>query len=445
MLTVEKITIDSSDAAIGMYVSMLDRPWLETPFVFQGFTIRDRMDIELLQSYCSDIQIDVQKSGLTRLQVKSLLASATPTKKRAKRVPSRTMKWRGKLLRRLRNLLLRFGLTRQQKAQSEPGEEGYKVTSTVRGEAANAYAAYKALSLQYLEVVKFTRESGIIPTQVVNKAVRPFIKSILRNPDAMAWTIFSRRDGGLSRAVATSAWCVMFGRHLGFDRDALSDLAVGGLLLDIGNIHLPADVLNIDGEMNREQFLTMSKHVEHGLKVLRLSGSVSDNVRDMVQFHHERADGSGYPMGLHGNKIPVYGRIAAIADAYDAMTTKKSYSQSLGAFDAARALNDMRGKQFSAEVVEQFLCTVGMFPTASVVELNNGMTGLVLEQNRDNTLRPRVMLLLDRDRKPLKKPKFLEMRDLPLDATHPAALWIVKGHEHGAFGIDPKDYFTSGD
>lgn len=445
MLTVEKITIDSSDAAIGMYVSMLDRPWLETPFVFQGFTIRDRMDIELLQSYCSDIQIDVQKSGLTRLQVKSLLASATPTKKRAKRVPSRTMKWRGKLLRRLRNLLLRFGLTRQQKAQSEPGEEGYKVTSTVRGEAANAYAAYKALSLQYLEVVKFTRESGIIPTQVVNKAVRPFIKSILRNPDAMAWTIFSRRDGGLSRAVATSAWCVMFGRHLGFDRDALSDLAVGGLLLDIGNIHLPADVLNIDGEMNREQFLTMSKHVEHGLKVLRLSGSVSDNVRDMVQFHHERADGSGYPMGLHGNKIPVYGRIAAIADAYDAMTTKKSYSQSLGAFDAARALNDMRGKQFSAEVVEQFLCTVGMFPTASVVELNNGMIGLVLEQNRDNTLRPRVMLLLDRDRKPLKKPKFLEMRDLPLDATHAAALWIVKGHEHGAFGIDPKDYFTSGD
>lgn len=445
MLTVEKITIDSSDAAIGMYVSMLDRPWLETPFVFQGFTIRDRMDIELLQSYCSDIQIDVQKSGLTRLQVKSLLASATPTKKRAKRVPSRTMKWRGKLLRRLRNLLLRFGLTRQQKAQSEPGEEGYKVTSTVRGEAANAYAAYKALSLQYLEVVKFTRESGIIPTQVVNKAVRPFIKSILRNPDAMAWTIFSRRDGGLSRAVATSAWCVMFGRHLGFDRDALSDLAVGGLLLDIGNIHLPADVLNIDGEMNREQFLTMSKHVEHGLKVLRLSGSVSDNVRDMVQFHHERADGSGYPMGLHGNKIPVYGRIAAIADAYDAMTTKKSYSQSLGAFDAARALNDMRGKQFSAEVVEQFLCTVGMFPTASVVELNDGMIGLVLEQNRDNTLRPRVMLLLDRDRKPLKKPKFLEMRDLPLDATHAAALWIVKGHEHGAFGIDPKDYFTSGD
>lgn len=445
MLTVEKITIDSSDAAIGMYVSMLDRPWLETPFVFQGFTIRDRMDIELLQSYCSDIQIDVQKSGLTRLQVKSLLASATPTKKRAKRVPSRTMKWRGKLLRRLRNLLLRFGLTRQQKAQSEPGEEGYKVTSTVRGEAANAYAAYKALSLQYLEVVKFTRESGIIPTQVVNKAVRPFIKSILRNPDAMAWTIFSRRDGGLSRAVATSAWCVMFGRHLGFDRNALSDLAVGGLLLDIGNIHLPADVLNIDGEMNREQFLTMSKHVEHGLKVLRLSGSVSDNVRDMVQFHHERADGSGYPMGLHGNKIPVYGRIAAIADAYDAMTTKKSYSQSLGAFDAARALNDMRGKQFSAEVVEQFLCTVGMFPTASVVELNDGMIGLVLEQNRDNTLRPRVMLLLDRDRKPLKKPKFLEMRDLPLDATHAAALWIVKGHEHGAFGIDPKDYFTSGD
>jgi hypothetical protein len=124
------------------------------------------------------------------------------------------------------------------------------------------------------------------------------------------------------------------------------------------------------------------------------------------------------------------------------MTTTNAYSPAYGAFDVARSLHDMRGKQFAAEVVEQFLCTVGMFPTASVVELNNGMIGLVLEQNRDNALRPKVMVLLNKDHSRLSKPKIMEMRDLPLDATHAKAIWITQGHEHGAFGIDPKDFFN---
>ena len=234
----------------------------------------------------------------------------------------------------------------------------------------------------------------------------------------------------------------MFGRHLGFDREGLTDLAIGGLLLDIGNLRVPADILDAKGELTQQQRLTLSQHVELGLQILDGHRHLSKNIRDMVEFHHERADGSGYPRGLHGNKIPIYGRIAAIADCYDAMTTTNVYSPAYGAFDVARSLHDMRGKQFAAEVVEQFLCTVGMFPTASVVELNNGMIGLVLEQNRDNALRPKVMVLLNKDHSRLSKPKIMEMRDLPLDATHARAIWISQGHEHGAFGIDPKDFFT---
>jgi HD-GYP domain-containing protein (c-di-GMP phosphodiesterase class II) len=440
---VETIAIDSSDASIGMYVSMLDRPWLETPFVFQGFTITDRTETELLQSYCSVIYIDIQRSGLTRLEVQDLLVSS-PVRSHSSRVRSRNKKSNGKWLRRLRNLLLRLGFSRDRKVELEPGQDGYKTTSTMRGEAQKAFAAYKALSLQYREIAKYVDRNGCLPAGILRKAVQPSIESILRNPDAMAWTIFSRRDGGLgsSRAVATSAWCVMFGRHLGFDREGLTDLAIGGLLLDVGNLRVPADILNAEGELTQQQRLTLSKHVEHGLQILDGYRRLSKNIRDMVEFHHERADGSGYPRGLHGNKIPIYGRIAAIADCYDAMTTTNVYSPAYGAFDVARSLHDMRGKQFAAEVVEQFLCTVGMFPTASVVELNNGMIGLVLEQNRDNALRPKVMVLLNKDHSRLSNPKIMEMRDLPLDATHARAIWITQGHKHGAFGIDPKDFFN---
>ena len=439
----ETIAIDSSDASIGMYVSMLDRPWLETPFVFQGFTITDRTETELLQSYCSVIYIDIQRSGLTRLEVQKLLGSR-PVRPHSSRVRSRNKKSSSKWLRRLRNLLLRLGFSRDRKVEPEPGQDGYKATSTMRGEAQKAFAAYKALSLQYREIAKYVDRNGCLPAGILRKAVQPLIESILRNPDAMAWTIFSRRDGGqgLSRAVATSASCVMFGRHLGFDREGLTDLAIGGLLLDVGNLRVPADILDAEGELTQQQRLTLSQHVELGLQILDGHRHLSKNIRDMVEFHHERADGSGYPRGLHGNKIPIYGRIAAIADCYDAMTTTNAYSPAYGAFDVARSLHDLRGKQFAAEVVEQFLCTVGMFPTASVVELNNGMIGLVLEQNRDNALRPKVMVLLNKDHSRLSKPKIMEMRDLPLDATHARAIWISQGHEHGAFGIDPKDFFT---
>jgi hypothetical protein len=166
----------------------------------------------------------------------------------------------------------------------------------------------------------------------------------------------------------------------------------------------------------------------------------------MVAKHHERADGSGYPAGLSGSAITPFARIAAIADAFDAMTTANAYSPAYAAFDVARMLNEMRGQQFDAEVVDQFLRAIGMFPTASVVELSDGTIGLVVEQNRTNALRPKVMLVLDRNHQPLEERKIVELRDLPPDATHANAVWIARGHPHGAFGIDPMHYFqpTSG-
>jgi hypothetical protein len=83
-----------------------------------------------------------------------------------------------------------------------------------------------------------------------------------------------------------------------------------------------------------------------------------------------------------------------------------------------------------------------MFPTGSVVELNNGQIGLVIEQNRNQALRPKVMVLLDQAKQPLQQPSIVELRDLSPDATQANAVWIVKGHEHGAFGIDPMNYFN---
>jgi HD-GYP domain-containing protein (c-di-GMP phosphodiesterase class II) len=234
----------------------------------------------------------------------------------------------------------------------------------------------------------------------------------------------------------------MFGRHLNFDRDMLEELALGGMLLDIGNAMLPKSIAATAGPITDEQKAMLRQHVEMGAKILSQSQGVPQTVADMVICHHERFDGSGYPRRLYGNQIPPFGRIAGIADAYDAMTSETPYSKPMAAYDAARALNDLRGKAFAAEVVEQFLATMGMFPVGSLVELNDGSVAVVLEQNPNNVLRPKVLVLLDENRTPLPQPKLLEMRELPMDATQSNAKWIVGGHEHGAFGIDPADIFS---
>ena len=441
MLT-QRIAIDATKAAEGMYVAMLDRPWLETPFVFQGFEIRDRGEIELLQAYCSTIYVDVDRSSLTPAQIR-MLAASRPARKSARYAVARKRREPGKWWRRLRNLLLRRGILKP-RGESRLEADGYPVTSSVRAEAPAALAAYRALCDTWAQAFDYAKRKSFVKAAPLRRALRPVIDSVLRNPDAMAWTVFSRkgRRSAYSRPVGTSVWCVLFGRHLGFDRPALEELALGGLLLDIGYARLPAEFLEAERALNPAEFALLARHVELGAGILANTQGISQDVRDMVASHHERADGSGYPRHLRGNAIPVYGRIAGIADAYDAMTTENAYSPAYSAFDVARTLNEMRGKEFAAEVVEQFLRTVGMFPTGSIVELSNGMIGLVLEQNRQNALRPKVLVLLDEAGNKLPVPKVLEMRDLPLDTTHARAVWVAKGHEHGAFGIDPINFFN---
>jgi hypothetical protein len=163
----------------------------------------------------------------------------------------------------------------------------------------------------------------------------------------------------------------------------------------------------------------------------------------MVKCHHERADGSGYPDKLSGNDIPIYGRIAGIIDCYDAMTTKTSYSTAKAGYDAARELNEMRGQQFPAEVVEQFIRTIGMFPTGSVVELSDGTIAVVLEQNTSNPLLPKIMVLLDEHHVSLSEFKIVDLKETIQKSTGRLNIWIQKGLEHGAFGIDPSNYFTA--
>ena len=437
-----RVAIDTADLCKGMYVSELDRPWLETPFVFQGFEVSNPVEIDILRSCCDFVHVDVDRSNLTPAQSKAL-KDAVPSASRRARTSASGKSAPGKWMSRIRDLMLRYDLTRYIGDGQRDASGHYPISSTVRREADRASAAFELACAFHRGMQEQTRKTGSVDIAAARRALRPVIHSILRNPNAMAWVIFSMKTtpDDYNRAVATAVWCVMFGRHLAFDRQPLDDLAVGGLLLDIGNLGLPAGFQVKVGELSVEQRKLQEKHVSIGVEILRGSQNVPENVMDMVRCHQERADGSGYPAKLKGIETPSFGRIAAIADSYDAMTSANAYSSASAGYDAARELNNMRGGQFQSEVVEQFLSAVGMFPTGSIVELNDGRIGVVLEQNPDNPLRPKVMLLLKKSHKPLSRPQIKQLRDLPTDATSRRALWIVNGHEHGAFGLDPRKIF----
>jgi HD-GYP domain-containing protein (c-di-GMP phosphodiesterase class II) len=443
-LSIKQVPIDVEKVCEGMYVSKLDRPWLETPFIFQGFEIREQAEIDMLQRYCSVVYIDAEKGTLTNDQVRRLMQVQRQAGKPPRQAAPRKAKEPGRFLRSLQKLLIRLGFYRHAATLGSSGQEGYRIQTTVRAEADAARDAYKVLARQHKQIMDRATLRGNVLMAEVQQAVQPAIDSILRNPNALAWTVFSRKRSSenYNRTVGTAIWCLMFGRHLNFDRAMLEELAMGGMLLDIGNSMLPKSIAATAGVISEEQKGMLRQHVKFGVQILAQSQGVPQAVADMVGCHHERFDGSGYPRGLYGNQIPPFGRIAGIADCYDAMTSETPYSKPMAAYDAARALNEMRGKEFAAEVVEQFIATMGMFPVASLVELNDGSVAVVLEQNPGNVLRPKVLVLLDENRAPLPQPKLLEMRELPLDATHSNAKWIVGGHEHGAFGIDPADIFS---
>ena len=438
-----RVAIDTKDLTKGMYVIELDRPWLETPFVFQDFEISNTAEIDILKSCCDWVCIDTERGSLKPGQVRALKGVQLPGRMRLGRSGQQAA-GSGRVRRWIRDLLLRFDLAWLPGGGSNGGPARYPIVSTVRRESDRAVAAFEAACAFHASMLRAIPQTIAVDTQSVRLAMRPVIESILRNPSAMAWVIFSRKStpADYNRAVATAVWCVMFGRHLAFDRQRLEDLAVGGLLLDIGYLGLPAALGTVQGELTDELQALQKKHVEIGVEILRASGGVPENVIDMVRCHQERADGSGYPAGLKASATPSFGRIAAIADCYDAMTSENAYSSAAGGYDAARALNDMRGEAFQPEVVEQFLRAVGMFPTGSIVELNDGTAGVVLEQNPNNALRPKVLLLRDKSQRPLSKPLVKQLRDLPANATIRKALWIVNGHPHGTFGIDPRTVFN---
>lgn len=425
--------VDVDGLRVGMYVSSLDRPWLETPFLFQGFFIRNDNEIEDLRRYCEFVEIDIEESDATILD--SLSRVLPGSRQGGTSIPVQS--GRKSFWRRFRQLF--GGKADVASQQLRPGEF-YEDTANTADELVVARSVHSGALDKLINVLDGIRKGRSISMPELEVVTGAMVDSVLRNSTAMTLLIrMQEKDEYVSgHSLESSVWAVVFGRHLGLDREALMAVGLGGLLQDVGKTKIPTKLLNKKGELTDVESAYVKTHVDLGLEILRESHDVDSRVLDMVATHHERYDGSGYPKGWNGNQIPVFGRIGGIVDSYAAMTSNRPYADAMSSYDAMREFKALSDKHFQAEMVEQFIQAVGIFPAGTLVELNTGEIGVVLREHQASRLRPELAIVLDSEKRPLREFKVVDLRQqgAPTQTT-----WIERGIEPGAYDIDPREYF----
>ena len=236
-------------------------------------------------------------------------------------------------------------------------------------------------------------------------------------------------------SVGASIWAVALARQLGLPRPDLRSLAIGGLLFDIGKLRLNPELLGTTRSLTDAEFGELRSHVTLGVEMIKDSGLMNKDVLDMVAHHHERHDGSGYPGGLSGDDIPVFARIAAIVDCYDAITSHRSYSRAIPPSSAIKKLYEWRDLEFQAELVEEFIQAVGIYPAGTLVELSSGEVAVVVAEYRTRRLRPKVMVLLDTNKEACLEVKMIDLLTEKTTADG-KPLEITSSLEPEAYGID---------
>lgn len=386
----------------GMFVSDLNAGWMAHPFLFKQMLITEDAQIATIRaSGIQEIYIDTA-CGLDAPHAPTAAESAAVTEEEIRSTANET---------------------RSAAANAVPMAEEF-------ARARRAYSDATRMVRKIMTDARLGNQLGLCEAQ---QAVDKIVGSVMRNGNALmvVCRLREQHDYTFRHSVNVSVMLVNQAKTMGADMETLREVGLGGLIHDVGKMLVDPAVLNKPGRLNDDEFTHMRSHVDHGSALLRRSSDVPKMAMAVLDEHHERYDGSGYPYGLKGEAISLAGRMAALSDVYDAITSDRCYHKGMNPAEAMRRLFEWSKHHFDPSVTHAFVRSIGIYPVGSLVRLESGFLAIVVEQRENSLLRPVVRILFD-----TRHDHFVPPRDVDLSRPAGATEQIVGHEDPGNWEID---------
>ncbi|MEH0666078.1 HD-GYP domain-containing protein [Vibrio scophthalmi] len=280
---------------------------------------------------------------------------------------------------------------------------------SMQKKAANIIREAKGLAQK---VLTHTFDGKTVHVDEFDDWAEDLIESALVDSDALQCVSALRNKDEylLEHSVNVATLLVTFGKHLQLPREMLKEMAIGGIIHDVGKVKVDDKVLHKPARLTPEEFEHMKLHQVFAKDMIMSVTGLSDVSRDVCLMHHEKLDGNGYPNGLKGDEIPLHGRMSCIVDIYDALTADRVYKRGMSSAEAFKILLSLTPNHLDRELVYKFINCIGMYPVGALVELSDGRVGIVWTSNESEPLKPEVKCFYSRKNKRYVDVAFVDLK-----------------------------------
>lgn len=396
----------------GMYVQELCSSWIDTPFWKKSFMLDDLTILEKIKkTQIQEVWIDTSK-GLDVLQEGPSEIVPSVIQEIIKPVPQ---------------AVLAFDKIVPVSMDAEMGR-----AAKIVGKSKEAV----------FSMFSEARMGNVVDAENAMPLVEEIAHSVMRNPGALIGLarLKTADDYTYMHSVAVCALMIALSRKLGLDDDKTREAGLAGLLHDIGKMAVPSAILNKPGKLTDAEFISVKEHPEAGYKMLLEAKGVGKIALDVCLHHHEKIDGSGYPNRLSGDQISLYAKMGAICDVYDAITSNRPYKQGWCPAESLGKMSEWSKGHFDPVVFQAFIKSIGIYPVGTLVRLQSGRLGVVVEQQIGKSLLlPKIRVFFSSKSLAYITPELLDLAGPGLQDK------IVAREEASKWGLKDIDRYWLGD